>query len=287
MSSRKPCIRCGRQIDQWSKICPFCNWDQENAALPAAEESAQQAAAYIPPAGKTWRNRIAIAVTGVLLLIASFGIGYLINKDDAVEKAPEPVTEASDDREKTAVRRNEVNLVPVNEPMGEAPITSAPAGDLAEGSSNQYDRSDATAVASDEYAQLAARAQAERQRMKAIVDPRSLTGTAYAQAPRAAAPRRPSPTGAIPSGGGTMSIRTRAVPLEQPLPSLNVSQRSVAKLDLLVGADGSVREVDVRQAVAGETPRLVQAVQRWRFKPATENGRPIASNFSVEVTFNP
>ena len=48
MSDRKPCVRCGRTIDGFARICPYCNWDQ-NAPVPANEPQQTVATDYRPP----------------------------------------------------------------------------------------------------------------------------------------------------------------------------------------------------------------------------------------------
>ncbi|HEX2061879.1 MAG TPA: TonB family protein, partial [Thermoanaerobaculia bacterium] len=130
----------------------------------------------------------------------------------------------------------------------------------------------------------------------ALVDPRSLTGPAYAQAPRAVRPRpAATPAQAVPGAPPAQqqqvapqpvrraSMRTRPVPQYQPLPEIRA--RGTARLSLLIGADGRVREVDVTQPLRGGTADLVRAVQSWRFKPATENGEPVAAPYTVEISF--
>ena len=80
------------------------------------------------------------------------------------------------------------------------------------------------------------------------------------------------------------AVRTRPVPQYQPLPAMR--GRGSAKFTLLVGPDGRVRDVNIeRTMVGGNTPALVGAIQNWRFKPATENGEPVAAPFSVEISF--
>ena len=79
-------------------------------------------------------------------------------------------------------------------------------------------------------------------------------------------------------------MRTRPVPQYQPLPPIR--GRGSARFNLLIGADGRVKDIDIeRTMVGGNTPALVAAVQNWRFKPATENGEPVTAPFSVEISF--
>jgi TonB family protein len=68
------------------------------------------------------------------------------------------------------------------------------------------------------------------------------------------------------------------------LPRLRAS--GTARLDLVIGPDGRVQDINVRRAIRGNTPALIAAVQRWRFKPATENGRPVTAPYSVEISFD-
>lgn len=84
----------------------------------------------------------------------------------------------------------------------------------------------------------------------------------------------------------TTAIRTRPVPLSQPLPTIHLARNATARLDLTVGPDGSVRDVHVLEALPGETARLIAAVQNWRFRPGTENGTPATSHFTVDISFH-
>lgn len=289
MSDRKPCIRCGRGIDAWAKICPFCNWDQSNA-VPAAEPVNEAAAFYVPPEDNRVRKKLLMMGGGVAMVIFAFLIGFaiLVHKTSNA-KEPEPTLDIHPEVAVQGRPKANVDLVPTNEAMPtnlEQPITSAPAVTASDGAPNNYQRTDATAVSSDEYAQLAARAKAEKKRMQALVDPRSLNGAAYAQGepPPRRSPMPPPMTSA--SSERRISIRTRPVPEYQPLPNVHVSQNATARLQLLIGTDGRVKEVTVREAIPGETPRIIAAVQAWRFKPATENGVPVEAPFLVDISFH-
>ena len=66
-----------------------------------------------------------------------------------------------------------------------------------------------------------------------------------------------------------------------------MSERVTARLELIVGADGRVKEVNFKNSIPGQTPKLIAAVQSWKFKPATENGVPVAAPFTVEISFGP
>lgn len=280
MSDQKPCVRCSRGIDAWARICPYCNQDQ-TAPVQAAGPIPEAVAAYKPPDEHGIRQKLAILGAGILMLIVAFGVGLLINSDDAVEKAPETVAERPiDDDIVRSGKRADTQLVPMNEPIAQ-PITSAPAAAPDANTPTEYQRHDATAVSSVEYQQLAARAEAEKKSPRATVDPRSLTGRAYAQAPRPA--RR---TIAVPPAAGAANVaRTRPVPVYQPVPNIHIRESRTVRLDLMVGADGTVKDVSLRDVVPGQTASIIAAVQRWRFKPATDNGVPVSAPVTVDLSF--
>lgn len=302
MSDKKPCVRCSRAIDPYARICPYCNQDQSEPVPAAAPSQAAPAAAYVPPAERSWRRHIMMIAGGILLLIASFVVGALINSDAAPENAPKPVTETTGEAASPGTpKRSDLTLVPVNDPAAiEQPITSAPMPNPAEGVPTEYQRSDATAVSSVEYAALAQRAQQEKKAQR-LVDPRTITGPAYAQGRRPPenrpAPLPPPMTSASDDDREApeppqrerprVGSRTRPVPQDQPLPSIRVSEPVTVRLDLTIGPDGRVKAVHLRDTLPGQTPQLIAAVQRWRFKPATENGVPVSAPFRVDISFQP
>lgn len=319
MTERKACVRCSRAIDDWSKICPFCNWDQTQP-VPAVEPPKPAAVAnYRPPEEFDLKKKAMYAGIGVLALIAAFGVGMVINSDDTPENAPLTVEEQQEQEaaEKAAgpVKRADTPLVPTNEAGGiEQPVTSAPVAAQPGMPANDYQRTDATAVSSTEYAEIAKRARAEKERMAALVDPRSLTGPAYAQGARPAPPRRapvqmaqrnapPIPGSQVALPGSAPSqmqpqappqsapqaqrgngSRTRPVPQYQPVPRIR-GAHGTARLSMMVGEDGRVRSVNIERTVPGGTAQLISAARNWRFKPATENGRPVASQYTVDINF--
>lgn len=304
MNEKRPCIRCDREIDAYAKICPYCNWDQTQTEIPPPSQQ-PVAAPYVPPAERSWKRHILIAIAGVGLLILSFFVGALINSDAAPEEAPTPIVggDAETAAQVTPAKRADVTLVPVTDI--EAPITTAPVAALAEGIPTEYQRSDATAVSSVEYAQLAARAAEEKRRNAALVDPRSITGPAYAQAqaqrPATAPEPVPPPQTSADSGRfeepsqssepaprdepARVMVRTRPVPISQPIPDIQVDRNVTARLDLTIGPDGRVKAVNLREGIPGQTAKLIATVQQWRFKPATENGVPVSAPFTVDISF--
>jgi len=294
MSDRKTCVKCGRTIDRFAKICPFCNWDQNEPVVAKAAPAEGALPAYQPPAEKRWRKPIFGAIGGFLGIIAAFVIGVHVhgNKPPIAPGHEAPVAAPAPAQERPHAN---VTLVPDAGPAPsiEQPITSAPATESAQGLTNELQRTDATAASSDQYAQMAKRAHAEKQRMAALVDPRSITGAAWGagahageqteNAPQTLPPamysaQRPSVTPAVE--------RTSPIPEYQPLPRVRVRERAVARIALLVGPDGRVHDVSVQRGLGRNTAALINAVQAWRFKPATENGHPVAAPFTVELSFN-
>ncbi len=229
---------------------------------------------------------------GVALLLVSFALGALIhgaNPEETAAKtggslvsqtaAPPPQVSAPQGPHAN------VDLVQVDAsaPITETPITSAPAPDASQGVPSEYQRSDATAVSSAEYQQLAAREKIERQ--QALADPRLLTAPVYAK-PR---PRPPvqaaSNDEAPPPKPQAMSIRTAPRAESISFGNVRVDRDTTIHLTLLIGADGRVHSVDIDGSLPGQTAQLIAAIHNWRFKPATENGVPVPAQFSTAVSF--
>jgi hypothetical protein len=72
-----------------------------------------------------------------------------------------------------------------------------------------------------------------------------------------------------------------------PLPILCVVADGFVVLDALISETGEVQKVEVRRDFACLTPLAVQAVEEWKFSPATLAGKAIASRMPVAVTFRP
>jgi hypothetical protein len=302
MSERRPCINCGRTIDAVAKSCPYCNWDQTTPAAPRAEGAPPLLPAYTPPVENFWRGKILGAIGGVALLVIAFVVGAFLHGGEPEVKGPLTSTAAptpapqSSTHAPSSSQSSHIELVPDagggTVPVNETPITTAPAATASDGSmSNPYARDDATALAQSDYAQLAQRAKAEAKRAPGLVDPRTIGGSA-AGAPGTTAARPPRPAGTfdVPMASSTPPIRrvmrTEPVAVYQPVPAIRVYRDAKARLLLTVGEDGRVKDIDIAEGLPGDTARLISAVQSWRFRPATENGVPVASRFAVDITFH-
>ena len=293
MSEQKSCNQCGRAIDAWAKLCPFCNWDQERPAPATKPVPPAAVSEYRPPEEFDLKRKALMLGAGLLVLVAAFGVGVFINSDDAPETAPPTVEEQNVEERGKGLRRADTPLVPTDQPGGiEQPITSAPVAATGTATPDGYARTDATAVSATEYEQIAKRAKAEKDQMAALVDPRSLTGPAYAQAPRPRRRTTPPPTQRASESSSSpanparaINVRTRPVPEYQPLP--RISSSGTARLMLTIGSDGRVSSVEIQRGLPGaDTAELVSAVRRWRFRPATENGEPVSAPYSVDISFD-
>jgi hypothetical protein len=279
MSEKKTCIQCERQIDAVARICPFCNWDQ--SANPSRRQ-APAPAAYKPPAPeRRWRGKILGIGAFLALVVASFAVGTVIHGFDVPEK--------KDDKNAIATAAavtpgkkssSDIPLVPAGDLASEPPVTSAPTANPAQGVPTEAQRSDATALPSEQYVQIAAQARAAK-KAPPTVDPRTIAGTAYGDAPP---PRSVRPAEKSAGGEAPLVRRTNPEPLSQPIPSISVPRNMTASLNLTIGADGRVKEVAVLQSIP-DIGKLIGAVQGWKFRPATENGVPVASNFKVDISF--
>jgi Gram-negative bacterial TonB protein C-terminal len=275
MSEKKSCIQCQRQIDAVARICPFCNWDQ--STNPSRRQALAPAASKPPDPERRWRGKILGAGAFLALVIASFAVGTVIHGFDVPDK--------KDDKNATASvagvtlekkSSSDIPLVPAGELSNEPPVTSAPPANPAQGVPTEAQRSDATALPSDQYVRIAAQARAAK-KAPPTVDPRTIAGTAYGEAP-------PPRTVRLAGSAAPAVRRTNPEPLSQPIPSISVPRNMTASLNLTIGADGRVKEVAVLRSIP-DIGRLIGAVQSWKFRPATENGVPVASNFKVDISF--
>ena len=120
-----------------------------------------------------------------------------------------------------------------------------------------------------------ARAQAATQSSRPV-DPRSVRGDlAQRSVPRAGSDAvRPKAVQRDPSMAVAQAAtrpHSEPVAIYQPVPHIRVDRDSTARLYLTVGDDGNVRDIEVVQSVPGEMPKLIAAVQNWRFRPAMQD----------------
>jgi protein TonB len=98
----------------------------------------------------------------------------------------------------------------------------------------------------------------------------------------------PGPSGIYPAG--KMGVTVPQV-IFNPEPSFSDEARKakaqgIVTLLLVVGKDGRPYDVHVGQALGmGLDEQAIEAVNRWRFRPATLNGQPVATQIAVQVDF--
>jgi len=88
-------------------------------------------------------------------------------------------------------------------------------------------------------------------------------------------------------GGGVLAPK----PLSTPDPQYTDQARK-AKVEgtcilaMIVGPDGKPHDIRLQRGIGmGLDQKAIEAVQQWRFDPATKDGRPVAVQISVEVSF--
>ena len=97
------------------------------------------------------------------------------------------------------------------------------------------------------------------------------------------------PPGLFPAGRGGVTVPQL---IFNPEPSFSDEARKsktqgVVTLLLVVGKDGRPYDIRVRQSLGmGLDEKAIEAVNRWRFRPATLNGQPVATQIEVEVDFH-
>ncbi len=325
MHEKTPCLRCKRGIDAYAKLCPFCNYDQQ-AGPPAVpppmigeDGKVIETPAHPPPVIRPnqgfWGKRVLIGLAVVVLLVATFAGGALVNvlgsrsrlaRQAERQEAQRAQREAPQDTQPgPADSLGDLRLVPVDPsaPVGES-ITSIPLPDSDRNIPLELQRTDATALPSEQYARILEEARPEPVPTGAVVDPRTLPGgieeirraeqariqreQRERQAADAARAAR-QPDTATPAPADSAASATNPVPIHQPLPDIErtkIKQDGTMRFDLRIGADGRVKEVRILESMPELTARTIAAIQQWRFRPATRNGEPVEGNFQVDISYN-
>jgi hypothetical protein len=264
MANRKSCINCGRGIDEFARVCPYCNWWQSQPVPAAKTAPAVEQPAAVVAADPRKRNAILSVLTFGFLMMVAFTIGAFIHGARPANAAQPAANAPAQPASAHAI----VTLVPVTEaPPPQASDTTKTLGP-----------SDATALPSQQYAAAAEqlRQQQQQQQTGSMIDPRSITGNPAYQAPVSRPARRV-----------VSNVDTQPVAVYQPVPDVRVEHPETAQLSLIVGTDGRVHDIDIQRGAPDVTAALIGQVQQWRFRPATQNGQPVSSRFTVNVTFQP
>ena len=273
MANRKNCVKCGRGIDGFARLCPYCNWWQSQP-VPAARVAVARPVEHVASLDPRTRNGLLGILTFGFLLMVAFTIGAFVH-------GPQPATaatpQAASAPEQSSSPRATVTLIPITEgapPLTsiETPVTSVPS----QGTTSSIGPSDLTALPAEQYA-AASKSAPPPQATGSVIDPRSITGSPYAQP----SPQRTTRPRAV------ATVETQPIPIYQPVPHVRINREATAQLALIVGTDGRVHDIDIQRDVPGVMGPLIGTVQQWRFRPATQNGQPVSSRFTVAVTFRP
>jgi protein TonB len=94
----------------------------------------------------------------------------------------------------------------------------------------------------------------------------------------------------LPSEGEFVYYEDEPVPVTAPTPAYPEFARDAGItgkviLHVLVGKDGRVKNVKVKQSVTGLDQAAKDAVQKWVFKPALSNNKPVAVWVEVPMDF--
>ncbi|HYK03267.1 MAG TPA: TonB family protein [Thermoanaerobaculia bacterium] len=114
------------------------------------------------------------------------------------------------------------------------------------------------------------------------------TGTGGVEAPVAPPPPPPPPpSGPLRVGGDVKA----PVTVERVDPKYTETARAakvagIVVVEAVIGKDGRVQSVNtIKGLPMGLSEQAETAVRRWRFKPGTLNGQPVATIFTLTVTF--
>jgi protein TonB len=88
-------------------------------------------------------------------------------------------------------------------------------------------------------------------------------------------------------GGGVSSpVVISSVPAEYSPEARKAKTEGIVLVNLIVDQQGQPQNVHVIRGIGnGLDLKAVEAVRQYRFKPATENGRPVSVELNVEVNF--
>ena len=106
---------------------------------------------------------------------------------------------------------------------------------------------------------------------------------------------RPAAAQSLPSGvyragddGVTLPRAIRQVAPDYPIEAMRAGVHGVVRLEAIVGADGSVRDVRVvtpLDRTYGLDAEAVRAAMAWRFEAGLKDGLPVPVALTIEMTF--
>lgn len=117
-----------------------------------------------------------------------------------------------------------------------------------------------------------------------------LMGTAIAQDSTSQAPPERGPfcrvNGTDVAGCVTPPRMNYSPEPDYPNKERKAKHQGTVFLALVVGADGLPRDIVVSRSLSHDFDKAaIDSVKRWRFSPATKEGKPVAAEIKVEVAF--
>lgn len=89
-------------------------------------------------------------------------------------------------------------------------------------------------------------------------------------------------------GVSTPPERIKYVPPRYPEIARRAGIAGVVVLELFIDEKGDVTDVKVVNSLShGITDEAIRAAKQWKFRPATRDGRPVATSIQVSLQFNP
>ncbi len=236
---QKPCVRCERLVDPFARICPFCNWDQE---LPPPKENPlassialEEEQAQLAGQRRQHRKRILLTAGIAALLLLTFAIGSFVSRLGRKPRTPEEVrpVAVSQHPAQSPTQLTDLRLVPVDltSTVGGS-ITSVPQQSGGPAGAAAGDRSDATALPSQQYAELVRRSSQQPVAQAGgadTLDPRTIIAKPIPQirrpAPAPPSPRPPPPL-PLPTGSrpANRTVKTTGSSPSAPAPNQSRSR---------------------------------------------------------------
>lgn len=78
----------------------------------------------------------------------------------------------------------------------------------------------------------------------------------------------------------------QVIAAEEPVYPLNVVNTGTVVLEVMLDPEGKIEAVKVVQGAPGFTQEAQRAIQRWKFRPARLDGKPIRSVIPVAFSFS-
>ena len=109
-----------------------------------------------------------------------------------------------------------------------------------------------------------------------------------------AAPSAPAPQANVPAPRMADTTDTTPVPISRPPPiypaeALRRGAGGSVRVQAIIAIDGSVERMEIAQSSGNRylDRAALDAVRRWRFKPATHSGQPVSAAVVIPLDFTP